>query len=107
MTFSETIWTDTDTGGGKTEKYPTATIYGRKYTETNPTNVSYQLGIADTTSTSVNTPQMVVKGNTINAKPENFSEQMMKYGIISTRGSHTVMYSTRYGTVWSLSLIHI
>ena len=44
---------------------------------------------------------MVVKGNTINAKPENFSEQMMKYGIISTRGSHTVMYSTRYGTVWS------
>ncbi len=48
---------------------------GRKYTETNPTNVSYQLGIADTTSTSVNTHQMVVKGNTINAKPENFSEQ--------------------------------
>ena len=44
---------------------------------------------------------MVVKGNTINAKPENFSEQLMKYGIISTRGSHTVMYSTRYGTVWS------
>ena len=45
---------------------------GRKYTETNPTNVSYQLGIADTTSTSVNTPQMVVKGNTINAKPRNY-----------------------------------
>ena len=41
LTFSETIWTDTDTGGGKTEKYPTATIYGRKYTETNPTNVSF------------------------------------------------------------------
>ena len=97
LTFYETIWTDKD----RLTSYDTATIYGRKYTETNPTNVSYQLGIADTTSTSVNTPQMVVKGNTINAKPENFSEQMMKYGIISTRGSHTVMYSTRYGTVWS------
>ncbi|MCI5604818.1 MAG: hypothetical protein MR413_04125, partial [Clostridia bacterium] len=96
-TFSETLWTCSDYVGS----FVTAVIATQKYTTTDPDEVTNQLGIEDTTVNMQMTPANIVKGNTINAKPEEFSEYMTKFGNISTRGAHTVMYSTKEGTVWS------
>ncbi|MBR0088344.1 MAG: hypothetical protein IJP94_00745, partial [Clostridia bacterium] len=90
--------------GGSTYREPTEQLYRPSVSVVdNNTTVTGQLGLGVNTQNMrvVDEPTQVEAGNTVNANPELFSEHMRKYGNIATRGNHTVMYNTQYGTVWS------
>ena len=101
-TFSETVTTDQcDHGDHGIGRVTSARAWTRKWTLHDTNTVINALGIDDTTVVNQTEPELVVKGNTINTKYQDFSEYMRKYGQIETNGDHTVMFNAEDGTVWS------